>query len=71
MIHACEYGLVGFATPARLSADRSNSPTNLERRSEKEDVGALAVSFPNLVGLLIGLLRDERVSQADRPYSQA
>ena len=37
-----------------------------ERREMKRKMRELLLFIPNLVGLLIGLLRDERVSQADK-----
>lgn len=37
-----------------------------ERRKMRKKMWELLLFIPNLVGLLIGLLRDERVSQADK-----
>ena len=37
-----------------------------EQRNMKRKMRELLLFIPNLVGLLIGLLRDERVSQADK-----
>src|ERR1041384_1144334 len=37
-----------------------------ERRKMKKKMWELLLFIPNLMGLLIGLLRDERVSQADK-----
>ena len=37
-----------------------------EQRKMKRKMRELLLFIPNLVGLLIGLLRDERVSQADK-----
>jgi len=37
-----------------------------ERRKMKKKMWELLLFIPNLLGLLIGLLRDERVSQADK-----
>lgn len=37
-----------------------------ERRNMKRKMRELLLFVPNLLGLLIGLLRDERVSQADK-----
>jgi len=37
-----------------------------EQRQMKRKMRELLLFIPNLVGLLIGLLRDERVSQADK-----
>ncbi|MFY9554753.1 MAG: DUF1232 domain-containing protein [Blastocatellia bacterium] len=37
-----------------------------ERRKKRRKMRELLLFIPNLMGLLIGLLRDERVSQADK-----
>lgn len=37
-----------------------------EARNKRKKMRELLLFIPNLVGLLIGLLRDERVSQADK-----
>ena len=37
-----------------------------ENRKAKEKMRELLLFIPNLMGLLVGLLRDERVSQADK-----
>ena len=37
-----------------------------EQRKMKQKMRELLLFIPNLVGLMIGLLRDERVSQADK-----
>ena len=38
----------------------------LQRRTMKQNMRELLLFIPNLVSLLIGLLRDERVSQSDK-----